>query len=202
MSKWTTLGNMSVLANFSGIMYRLPDNWFSVLNVIEYKEKPIKYLEIGAFYGANLLAVTETFGAHEESKLFCIDPWEDYNDYPEYKNQMKSIYDTFLENVEKAGKASKINVLRGYSNAIVPTLEDNFFDLIYIDGNHEPEYVLEDAVLSFRKLKVGGIMIFDDYGWGGPLMTKKGIDAFLGGYHKRIEFLGEKNTQVFIKKLR
>jgi hypothetical protein len=36
-------------------------------------------------------------------------------------------------------------------------------DIIYIDGNHGPEYVLEDADLSFRKLK-NGIMIFDDYG--------------------------------------
>ena len=34
-----------------------------------------------------------------------------------------------------------------------PKFKDEFFDIIYIDGNHEPEYVLEDAVLSFRKLK-------------------------------------------------
>jgi predicted O-methyltransferase YrrM len=85
---------------------------------------------------------------------------------------------------------------------MVPQLQDNFFDIIYIDGNHEPEYVLEDAVLSFRKLKVGGILIFDDYGWGGPDLTKKGIDGFLSGYHKRITFLGEKITQVFVRKIR
>ena len=29
-------------------------------------------------------------------------------------------------------------------------------------------------------------MIFDDYGWGGPDLTQKGIDGFLSGYHKRI----------------
>jgi len=74
--------------------------------------------------------------------------------------------------------------------------------MIYIDGNHEPEYVLEDAVLSFRKLKVGGIMIFDDYCWGGPDMTKRGIDGFLSGYHKRITILGEKDDQVFLVKNR
>ena len=63
-------------------------------------------------------------------------------------------------------------------------------------------------------------MIFDDYGWVGPdldrviqlkmgtfcpfLMftglTQKGIDGFLSGYHKRINYLGEKESQVFIKK--
>lgn len=62
--------------------------------------------------------------------------------------------------------------------------------------------MLEDAVLSFRKLKVGGIMIFDDYGWGGPDLTQRGIDGFLSGYHKRITYLGESQTQVFIRKNR
>lgn len=60
--------------------------------------------------------------------------------------------------------------------------------------------MLEDAVLSFRKLKIGGIMIFDDYGWGGPDLTQKGIDAFLAGYHKRITYLGEKDSQIFVRK--
>ena len=43
-------------------------------------------------------------------------------------------------------------------------------------------------------------MIFDDYGWWGPELTQKGIDVFLSGYHKRINYLGEKHSQVFIKK--
>jgi predicted O-methyltransferase YrrM len=107
-----------------------------------------------------------------------------------------------MENVETSGVKDKIIVNRGYSNVKILDYEDQFFDIIYIDGNHEPEYVLEDAVLSFRKLKVNGILIFDDYGWGGPDLTKRGIDGFLNGYHKRIEILGELNTQVFIKKIK
>jgi hypothetical protein len=45
-------------------------------------------------------------------------------------------------------------------------------------------------------------MIFDDYGWGGPDLTKRGIDGFMHGYHKRIKFLGHQNTQVFIQKIK
>ena len=86
---------------------------------------------------------------------------------------------------------------KGYSHKEINNFEDNFFD-----GNHEPEYVLEDAVLSFRKLKINGIMIFDDYGWGGDDLTKRGIDAFLSGYHKRIKHLGMSDIQVFIMKLK
>jgi hypothetical protein len=185
--------------SFDGIKYRLANNWFHHLAVNEFSGRPIKYLEIGAFYGANLISVAKTYGAHPESKLHCIDPWIDYAEYPEYKGMQDTIYGKFLKNV--AGISNKLVVHRGFSNEKVLTLEDSSFDLIYIDGNHEPEYVLEDAVLCFRKLKRGGFLIFDDYGWGGPELTKKGIDAFLSGYSKRIVNLGIRDSQVFVKKL-
>jgi hypothetical protein len=44
-------------------------------------------------------------------------------------------------------------------------------------------------------------MIFDDYGWGGPDLTQKGIDGFLSVYSKKIERLGILESQVFIKKI-
>ena len=190
-----------MLNNFIGTQYRLADNWLNHVNVNDYNNKQINYLEIGAFYGANIISVANTYGLHSDSKLYCIDPWEDYTDYPEYKNQQSSIYKSFVINIENSGVKDKIIANRGYSNSEILKFQDNFFDIIYIDGNHEPEYVLEDAVLSFRKLKKDGIMIFDDYGWGGPDLTKKGIDGFLSGYHKKIIILGEKDTQVFIKKI-
>jgi predicted O-methyltransferase YrrM len=190
-----------MLDNFSGVQYRLANNWFDYIDLNNYKNKQINYLEIGAFYGANIISVAHTYGSHKDSKLYCIDPWEDYDEYPEYKNEQSNIYKTFNDNIEKSGVKDKIKINRGYSNLEIPKFQDNVFDIIYIDGNHEPEYVLEDAVLSFRKLKKDGIMIFDDYGWGGPDLTQRGIDGFLSGYHKKILYLGEKASQVFIKKL-
>ena len=56
--------------------------------------------------------------------------------------------------------------MKGYSHKEIFRFDDNYFDIIYIDGNHEPEFVLEDAILSFRRLKKEGIMILDDYGRG------------------------------------
>lgn len=191
-----------MLRNFVGTQYRLANNWFAHVDANEYCNKPINYLEIGTFYGANLFSVAQTYGSHGESKLYCIDPWEDYDDYPEYKNEQSTIFDTFMRNVDQSGVKDKISITRGYSNSEIPKFDDNFFDIIYIDGNHEPEYVLEDAVLSFRKLKTNGIMIFDDYGWGGPDLTKRGVDGFLNGFHKRIQYLGECQSQVFIKKVK
>lgn len=138
---------------FDGVVYRLADNWFNHVNINEFKDRPINYLEIGTFYGANLISVGQTYGMHPESKLHCIDPWEDYEEYPEYKNQQPVIYNSFIRNIENYGISNKTIINRGYSNIELSKFQDEFFDMIYIDGNHEPEYVLEDAVLSFRKLK-------------------------------------------------
>ena len=43
--------------------------------------------------------------------------------------------------------------------------DQNVFDLIFVDGSHHCDDVLIDAIKCFEKLKVGGIMIFDDYLW-------------------------------------
>lgn len=189
-----------IMAEFEGVTYRLADNWFDFIPVDA--TKPLQYAEVGTFYGANLLSVAKTYGAHPQSRLIAIDPYLDYADYPEYIGQQDGIYQTFLGNVARSGEQNKITVQRGFSHEQLPLLADSAFDIIYIDGNHEPEYVLEDAVLAFRKVKVGGYMVFDDYGWGGPDLTQRGIDAFLSGYHGRIERLGVKKTQVFVRKVR
>jgi SAM-dependent methyltransferase len=185
---------------FTGVQWRLANNWFSHVSLDNYQNRPITYLEIGTFYGANLLSVANTYGTHPDSKFHAVDPWEDYSEYPEYKGEQPKIHSAFLQNIEQSGVKDKVSIHRGYSNIEVPKFPDESFDIIYIDGNHEPEYVLEDAVLSFRKLKRGGIMIFDDYGWGGPDLTQRGIDGFLSGYHKRITRLGERESQVFVLK--
>ena len=159
-------------SSFQGTAYRLADNWFSRIPVDA--SKPIRYAEVGAFYGANILSVEMTYGAHPDSELLAIDPWIDYAEYPEYKGQQTSIYETFCTNV--APYASKIKTRRGYSHEILPTLEDGAYDIIYIDGNVS--------------------------GWGGPDLTQRGIEAFLHGYRARIRNLGLRDMQIFVQKLR
>lgn len=187
-------------SHFQGTKWTLCDNWFSSLNVDDYKDRPIKYLEIGTLYGANLLAVANTYGLHAKSRLYCIDPWEDYDSYSEYKSQQNNIYQTFCDNIVNSENMKKFVVQRGYSNNIVPKMEDDFFDIIYVDGNHNVEYVLEDAVMSIRKLKSGGILIFDDYCDGWP-ETKQAVDAFFSCYKRKIEHIATPGTQIIFKKL-
>jgi len=42
-------------------------------------------------------------------------------------------------------------------------------------------------------------MIFDDYNWE---PVKQGIDSFMKGYHKKIQYLSiEDGVQIFIRKI-
>jgi len=186
--------------SFHGMLFTLANAWEKYVDIDEYKDRPINYLEIGAFHGGNAISVAHSYGLHQDSKLHLIDPWEDYSEYPEYKGQQGENYKKFIHNIETSGVKDKIVVHRGYSKDKVPNFEDEYFDIIYIDGNHEPEAVLEDAVLSFRKLKHDGIMIFDDYGWGGPDLTQRGIDAFVSGYYKQILSSIKSESQLFVRK--
>ena len=81
-----------MLKDFKGIHYRLANHWFNILNVNNYKNVPINYLEIRAFYGGNLISVANTNASNNNSMLYCIDPWKDYDDYIEYKGQQSNIY--------------------------------------------------------------------------------------------------------------
>ena len=190
------------MSEFEGTTYRTAENWYEYVPLENYKDRPINYLEIGCFYGANLISVEKSYGAHPESKLHGIDPWENYEDYPEYTEagKQEKTFETFSKNIENTGKKEKFVVHRGFSNKVIHTFPDEHFDIIYVDGNHEPHYVLEDGVLAFRKLKPGGYLIFDDYAWGGREGAQRGIEAFMIGYNSQVTREGLYESQMFIKK--
>ncbi len=72
----------------------------------------------------------------------------------------------------------QVKIHRGFSTDVLGQFADDYFDWIYIDGNHLYEYVKKDIEISFRKTKIGGLVTGDDYmegGWweGG---VKKAVD--------------------------
>lgn len=121
-----------------------------------FKGKPdIQYLEIGAYEGMSLLWALENIFTDPSARLTAVDIFAG-----PYK-------DRYFRNVDRSGASQKITSITGYSQIVLRKLPLNAFDVIYIDGSHDKDDVLEDAVLSARLLKKGGILIFDDYRWGG-----------------------------------
>lgn len=123
-----------------------------------FKDKPIKVIEIGVYEGENSVSI---FSELNVEKFYAIDPYDDYEDY---KNCVYSV------GIHKKKKIA-MNRLKDVEDRIVWIEEmsedavDNInekVDFIYIDGNHDYEYVIKDMELYWGKLKDGGIMAGHD----------------------------------------
>ena len=180
-----------------------PTNFDEFLNI--YKDKPnVNFLEIGSFEGQGTNYFIDNFLSGKNSRITCIDPWIKYgeaslakmNEWDDVMNE--STYNIFCSNVKH--NIDKIIIHRGFSIDILPQIND-LYDFIYVDGDHSKEAVYKDAILSFEKLKINGILIFDDYLWENNGQSPKiAIDKFLDEYNDKINVLMI-NYQVIIKKL-
>jgi hypothetical protein len=134
--------------------------------------------------------------------MYCVDPWQDYDEYPEYKGQQDLAWKSFNTNIETYGLRDKCVIKRDFSDKIVPSFQDNFFDIIFVDGNHETEFVYKDGCMAFEKVKSGGFIVFDDYGLLWP-QTILGIDKFLEEHKDKLKILhkGTLFPQVIVCKL-
>ncbi len=169
-----------------------------------YKEPPttpMTCVEIGAFEGKGSQLIARALCAHTGSKLYCIDPLED--EYVKGDPRM-----TFWDSACKGQRARFYNnvkdipsivTLQGTSDDMLPSIQDNSVDFVYIDGDHSPEQVYKDATTVLGKMKKGGIMLFDDYQWErNGMKTADGIDRFLAEHAGVYELL-LKNWQLAIR---
>ena len=121
------------------------------------------------------------------------DWWKDRNDF-------KFPYNV-LRNLKPYQDSERCDFFKGTTSTFFKSLnvKEEVFDFIYIDASHNPEDVILDAVNSFRLLKTGGMMIFDDYGWGN---CKVGIDCFLETHRNYLEHHLDKftNYQMIVEK--
>lgn len=126
-------------------------------------DKPIRALEVGCHEGHSFTWTLTNLCTHEDSRAVAIDVWE----WP----RVEKLFD---KNIVATGVSNKVKKIRGNSRVAINWLSDNSYDFIYIDGNHEGANTLLDGLLAYHKLKVGGIIIFDDCeGWANTVDGKK-----------------------------
>jgi hypothetical protein len=127
--------------------------WTRLLH--EFKGKAgLRVLEISTFDADRPVAA----GEHRDRRgrhIDCIDTFEDAEDMVALKLDMSKMRDVFESNI--APWRDRVTVYAGESAAVLRGLSGPF-GLVYVDGSHRAPDVLADAVLSWRLLKVGGIM--------------------------------------------
>jgi len=90
----------------------------------------------------------------------------------------------------EVGANTTIRCMLGDSKKFLEKLEDDTYDLIYIDGAHDYKGACGDAEAARTKVKVGGIMTFNDYyKFEYGFLARKGRWGFYGVPHAANEFL-------------
>ncbi len=156
--------------------------------------------EIGVFSGSfsyNVLL------KKNPKKLYLIDPWTfphqprfqdetDPNGQPQMNRMYQNVCDLFhpFENVE---------IIRERSELAHELFEDNYFDYVYIDGEHSYNAVLSDLTNYLPKIKVGGLLIGDDYGWEG---IEPAVKDFLEAHSDTCIFVDAKVGQYVLQRIK
>lgn len=174
-------------------------NWFEMSarkhferHLLPLAGKPgLRFLQIGAFTGDASVWLLENVLTGKSSQLTDVDTWEG-SDEPEHRgfdwSDVRNVYD---ERTIDAWADDRLETFRGTSATFFENTGRSF-DFIYIDGDHTPYGVLNDAVDAYRVLKPGGLLAFDDYEWVDSrtgIGPKPIVDAFQWAYGNRLRLL-------------
>ena len=175
------------------------------------KKKNLHFLEIGLAAGYSTNWFIENYLQDENSFITGIDPFLKLSTSIEDKNWKcqdhwcnENLENIFKKNTEK--NKNKIRFHKGFSKDILLKLEKNYYDLVYIDGDHSENAVYTDGCLSFNLIKHNGLIIFDDAqkDYTCPEHpngnTKRGIERFLKEYNDYIKILFN-GYQCIVQKL-
>ena len=161
-------------------------------------------VEIGSFEGRGSRVIYEKLCQHAGSKLYCIDPLENF--YVKDSDPRLNFWDSacvgqkerFMENTKNL---PNLVLLEGTSDAMLSNVCEPV-NFVYIDGDHSPAQVYKDAIGMFNKMKDGGIMLFDDYKFKtNGVITAEGIDRFLSEINGQYTLL-LKDYQLAIRVMR
>jgi MMP 1-O-methyltransferase len=113
-------------------------------------------VEIGSWKGKSTICLGLGARAGKADRIFAIDPHADYR------------FGDFKANVERAGIADLVTPIPSLSQAAAGGFDEPI-ELLFVDGSHEYDLVLEDFEQWVPKVVEGGWVAFHDTTWtAGP----------------------------------
>lgn len=178
-------------------------DWFSnnisnFQTVLRYC-KPKRILEVGCFEGRATCWMLQNM-LPADGSITCIDTFEGGVEHTHL--DMSSTQGLFMHNVacvQTKDQQVTMKLSNSFEGLLDLYSDNETFDFIYIDGSHETPDVLEDSVIAYKLLPLGGVMLWDDYGGGAGV--KPAVDAFLRVYKHTLEVVVS-NYQIGIRRVK
>jgi predicted O-methyltransferase YrrM len=178
---------------------RISNDYFSKNSYNFYKclsnlKNDFKYLEVGSYEGNSAIFVAKYF---TQSNIFCVDTWMGSDEH--LGQNFREIERNFLYNINEF---KNIHQIKSSSNSFFFHNKE-FYDCIYIDGDHNADQVFLDCQNAWSILTKGGYLICDDYTWKIYKEVNKnpcyGVNKFLNTI-SNFRYHLVSNSQIFIKK--
>ena len=176
-------------------------------------KKKIIGAEVGVYKGSYSSQIVNYFKNRGlEIELYLIDPWKIDQNYKqndplnrteilntggEYETDDLDIAYEIVKNKFKNNHNVKIIRLDSYNASM--KFENEHFDFIYIDGNHDYNFVKQDLNIWFPKLKDKGILFGDDY--SRPYGVQKAVAEFAYSNKLIVHFTDNFNQYYFQKNI-
>jgi len=156
------LSNEDIIDILSDLKHRVMPRPFE--RIALNGKKDIVGVEIGVFEGDHALSLLENL---DIKKLYLVDPYVMYDDNLEaikhYGKDLPTISDAKQVAYNKLKKyKDKIIWIEEFSDKATNYIPDNL-DFVYIDGNHQEEYVRLDIESYFDKVCKGGVIGGHDF---------------------------------------
>jgi hypothetical protein len=137
--------------------------------------------------------------------LYLVDPWakqpgDVYFD-PMNDEDQEHNFQVTLSNVREGIESDRVQIIRDFSvnAARSPLIQP--LDWVFLDGNHQYAYVLEDLIAWSAKLKPTGVILGHDYIDHEPLKfgIKKAVGDFCQSMGWRIDCLTEDSSYRLVR---
>ena len=152
----------------AGEYFTADDGIQFICNMLRTIKQPM-YLEVGSFDGIPISVMAEQC---PHCWFYAVDAF-----MHGYKTNPGRI-DHFLTNTKDL---DNVVLLKGVSRHVLPSLRDDTFDVVFIDGDHGYEAVSGDIKEAGRILKPGGTIFLHDYGTYDTVT--QAVDEFLRGHN-------------------
>ena len=168
--------------------------------------------EVGVWFGNS----SKRFLDRGVKELHLVDAWsvEPYKESTEH-----GTYENYLERYSKMCGGNTEKDFQKYYDSVYKTVKstvgtdprvtihrmnsDDWFnsfdkklDWIYVDGDHSYEGCLRDLNNALKVVKVGGLILGDDYKWPGTVYGKAGVTQAVNEFCQSNGLLKEQHGQV------